>query len=665
MKTPWDEWKCPSCGFSYESDHSDNNRINNRGTVLSTEETLEKNALAGDINSIRKIAHFLGSPKITEVQWAKSVHKRSKTDSVSVLIGMYLESKSLLETTPLILRILEFLSQICEPADTLQFIPFLIRKTPEEELIRILEIMKKCPSDEVIESLKKIYRFSSTSLKYRIIEVVGQRNDIIAIKTLIGFLRYADSDDEKSRIIRTLSGIADAESVAPIKVLLADSSETVRIEVIRTFSELKFKKSINSLKKLYESSSSAAEHREIVIAFKKMGEKIPYSLIQKKIRDSDEKVRKTAFEALTDFHKEKATDLLLDVIRNPISGNDQISALRILGRSGKIEMTPVFIQLLRNRRNIPKNNIIDTLISPDGYITALMSDAQSGNVAATDALLSFLDIPSEQLNSHIINKMKDCNLCLERFFCELCHDDSVSKTSIIPVIGKLQDQRGIEILQRWLEDPLPYEKPLIIEALGKINNPRSVKILENLMKTDEEQVIDILSGMKDSHAGILISGNKKECQTKLPEKIPEKTITWKIPPRPIFSLQANMESSNKHKKKVSKNSTADKLAELHHHDVALLILDDLMSEYPNSAARRVSLQEIRDNEELDKILSRQQKSTLIGIIKRLKADLNDSRRPLRIRAAIILKKIRIPAAQKIIETLKNDPDMDIRMIARS
>jgi len=95
-----------------------------------------------------------------------------------------------------------------------------------------------------------------------------------------------------------------------------------------------------------------------------------------------------------------------------------------------------------------------------------------------------------------------------------------------------------------------------------------------------------------------------------------------------------------------------------------IVLQIMNKSITNPALKTVNLPEIRDNQFLNDILDKQNPEELEEITKKLKLYLNSGSQPLMVRATEVLKKINTPNAKKLLESLKNHPDIDVRRITR-
>lgn len=350
------------------------------------------------------------------------------------------------------------------------------------------------------------------------------------------------------------------------------------------------------------------------------------------IKDTFRKCRKEdllkLLQHLTDVPSETELTQIIDIIQ------------RI-----RVPESVIPLVILFEHSNLPeiRKRIINALVS-------------IGNEKANENLIKFLELSkSESESIFLIDKLEkiaNSNSITSIMNC-LKKDSIIIRFRAIRALGDIGDSKTIIILIDHLKGNVSCDEEIaVIRAIGKIKGKIAVDYLINRVYDQPQNlqiaIIETLGSIDDSKENERIKRifiNLIDTNWKNDSFV--RIILSNIKSPDVYNYVDKYRQEQKCKRKV---------------EAFIKELEDDRTK--RASNRQWNHSNIRRNHNLDNLLVNLKPDEMKKIIELLNSDLKGSDRLLRLRAVELLKKIPDLSAKKMLESLKNDLDIDIRRRAR-
>jgi HEAT repeat protein len=277
---------------------------------------------------------------------------------------------------------------------------------------------------------------TSTDTKAELVDILGRLKKVEALTSLIS-LKDSPSPIVRRVVARTLGEFDHPDSIEALKLLLTDAEGHTRGNSTKSLGRLRVESAIddlisvfddeffdirelaafalasigtddviNKLKDIVSGSLADKKKRLALLALGKINKPAAMNILFEHFKDSDPAVRKTAIEAISYKCLENCIDKLIPMLEDE---NDDVKIAAVTGLS-KGDLTKIIPHLLKTLKE-------STHLKVKYHIVETLGNSKASE--ATDTLLQLLDDQS-----------------------------SVMVLSAIEALGKIQDEKAVEPLQK-------------------------------------------------------------------------------------------------------------------------------------------------------------------------------------------------------------------------
>ena len=349
----------------------------------------------------------------------------------------------------------------------------LEHNNPEVKLDAI-QLLGELKDRRATEKLVPLLADTDIHIRRATIEALNNIHDPAAIIPIANTRSEEERGEMDSLIDMTLMGWNDSEAVGYFIELLKHPNKKVHKPAIISLHSMKHKDAIKPLMEFQVTCTDKKLRHFAIRILPDFENDEAIAAVKEIIKDPDPEIRYVVVQSLVDNESEAATEILCAALRDPDLEVRKEAATFLSPDFRKDPcILDVLIQALKDEndeelklevaRNIGKigdrravDSLIETLGLSEGKTreAILMALSELGGPKVTKLYLGLVDeggIIGDIVENYITGKTESDSL--ELLIEAMDSESSLTKELVALALGRLQDQRALEILEKYSDDP--------------------------------------------------------------------------------------------------------------------------------------------------------------------------------------------------------------------